>query len=270
MTRVGDLLDLPINSAATLPESEKQVKNPTLASEGETERRMTSAALGISLGLLMLSLAVSALPKRQTYGGELQLSGGNTRYQCSDMQSHICIGHFNTENWYARFPNSRGQLRDQAINEFNHFLTLLYQDNYCSHMLYALLCFHYFPKCLSDSRPEVVAMPCREVCEEASTACLPIAYALNILQGIGIPQHLNCTNFESMHMGPGVSGSAESCNPASSGSSGSGSGDSGCSTSGQLIACPNACKYILCNMYIHLHTLFTHVLSSLFTCSYPY
>lgn len=228
---------------------------------------MTSAALGISLGLLMLGLAVSALPKRHTHGGERQVGGGNTRHQCVEMPPpNICRDYFGTDDWYARFPNSRGQMRDEAIDEFSDYLDLLYQNNYCSHMLYASLCFYYFPKC-SLSRPNVAATPCREVCEEVSAACLPIAYALKG-NDLNIPHHLNCTNFESME--PSVTGSAETtCNSGSNGSSGSGSGEASCSTSApDLVACPNACKY--CTLrYMYLHALFIHTLPSLFPCSYP-
>lgn len=110
--------------------------------------------------------------------------------QCIEVPGSICAGHFGVDNWYAQFPNARNLDLTGSIGEFFHFYPFLQLDNYCSHMLFNLLCFHYFPQC-SLERPHLAATPCRETCTEAVEACLPHAEP-----GYQFPEHLNCSNFQ--------------------------------------------------------------------------
>ena len=121
----------------------------------------------------------------------------NAYLQCKPVTSRSCASHFNMgaeETWYARFPNARGLSLDRSLKEFSDFTWLLEMDNYCSRMLHALLCFHYFPPCSPPSHPGLLVQPCQEVCKEATRACLPIARALRG-DAVSIPNHLDCANF---------------------------------------------------------------------------
>ena len=140
----------------------------------------------------------------------------NSAYlRCMPVTDRSCARFFNMreeDTWYARFPSSRGLGLSRSVKEFSDFSWLLNQDNHCSSMLYTLLCFHYFSPCTPSLRnPEIVARPCREVCDEATEACLPIVRAKHG-DAVNIPRHLNCTNFERGNDGAGnhVTGSANS------------------------------------------------------------
>ena len=153
-------------------------------------------------------------------------------------QSGPCADYFVVETWYGRPLDAlEGLDPDDSIAEFFDFFALLYQDNYCSRMLFTLLCFHYFPPC-SPARPGVVATPCRHVCTEAMTACLPYAHALyGKMFESAFPQYLNCSHFaevdaDNISLECSVNASDES---------------STCSTIRELdeissFACPNASK----------------------------
>ena len=142
---------------------------------------------------------------------------------CQEVVNSFCSLHFETENWFARFPNARGQDLTEALTEFLHFYRLLNMDNYCSHVLYNFLCFHYFPKCDPD-RPQLGATPCRETCNEVWMACIDHARALS--SGLDFPDHLRCSNFPS---------GASECSPR---------GESA-QCGSQCTACPNACQLAL-------------------------
>lgn len=149
----------------------------------------------------------------------------SVRYECKPVANLTCTRHFNMREgtWYARFPNARGLDRNRSMEEFSDFSWLLEQENYCSRMLYILLCFYYFPPCSPPSGPELVAWPCNEVCREAAEACLPIARAMRG-DNLDIPRHLDCSNFESGSHAQDIirrPGSEET---------------------GVLLACPNASK----------------------------
>lgn len=119
----------------------------------------------------------------------------------------ICARHFNLETWYGQFPNARGLSLQESLTEFSHFDPLLTLDDYCSHVLFNLLCFHYFPKC-SPERPLLAATPCRETCTEAVRAC-----QRHLGDSYRFPEHLGCTNFRSGETEcQGESGDAETCN----------------------------------------------------------
>ena len=79
--------------------------------------------------------------------------------------------------------------------EFFNFFAVTYQDNYCSHMLIPLLCYHYFPLC-SPECPRLSVTPSRQLCTEAVEACLPYA---RVLYGetfnSTFPEDLDCSNF---------------------------------------------------------------------------
>ena len=141
--------------------------------------------------------------------------------QCQEIMASTCALHFHTGNWFARFPNARDQDLTQAVKEFVDFYQFLTMENYCSHMLYNLLCFHYFPKCERD-RPELAATPCRETCNEALMACVEHARVLR--PNYTFPDHLNCSNFPS----------GSNCSPVTR------EADRQCN--GQCTACPNACQ----------------------------
>ena len=160
---------------------------------------MKFTTLSTSLSFLAVCFLVTGLPLRpRNYAGNLAYSDRQTLHECKQLESTRCAEHFHTRDrsWYAQFPNARGLNANQSINEFGDFSVFLDLNNYCSHMLYALLCFHYFPHC-SPVRPELAAMPCQEVCREAMEACLPVARALMGGQNLHIPLHLECYHFES-------------------------------------------------------------------------
>ena len=159
-------------------------------------------------------LALCALT--QTTSGEVKVVRPNDECMCEEIFSSTCALHFNTGVWYGRFPNTRGQEKSDAIDEFFDFKLLLDLDNYCSHMLYNLLCFHYFPQCDPNS-PGLAATPCRETCNEALTSCIDHARAIQA--NYTFPVHLNCSNFPS--------GSSEGC------------------ANTQCTACPNACELLI-------------------------
>ena len=120
-------------------------------------------------------------------------------HRCKPVHNHSCAKHFNMleeDAWYARFPNNRGVGLSRSLNEFADFTWLLELNNYCSRMLYTLLCFHYFPPCSPLSLLQLIVQPCREVCREATEACLPIARAVHG-EAVSIPHHLDCANFQS-------------------------------------------------------------------------
>lgn len=146
-------------------------------------------------------LVVRTMPTPETTPPKLDLA----YHQCKPLNNHTCALHFNMREgdaWYARFPNTRGLSLDRSLKEFSDFTWLLEQNNYCSHMLYTLLCFHYFPPCSPLNGPELIAQPCQEVCREATEACLPIAKAIHG-DFVNIPHHLDCANFKSAAHGPG-------------------------------------------------------------------
>ena len=126
--------------------------------------------------------------------GNLKPVGPQRQCRCEAVSLSICASHFHARDWYGRFPNGRGQDLTRAEKEFIDFYQFLALDNYCSHMLYNLLCFHYFPKC-EGSRPELGAIPCREACNEALTSCTEHARAIQ--PSYTFPDHLNCSNFPS-------------------------------------------------------------------------
>ena len=161
-----------------------------------------------ALTFLMLLLLASGLPYRRSNFTRSLAEGEarQTTHECKRLDSNICARHFNTRSWYGQFPNERGLNANQSISEFGDFSVLLGLNNYCSHMLYALLCFHYFPQC-SPQQPSVAVKPCFEVCTEAMDACLPIAHALSGKDVLTIPSHLECANFKRMERN--VSTSAE-------------------------------------------------------------
>ena len=97
---------------------------------------MISAAIFL---VAVTALAASVVPNS---GGKV--SDNETQYQCKELPktiSGLCADYFGRETWHGRFPNARGLDMDDSIEEFFHFFALLYQDNYCSHMLHNLLCF---------------------------------------------------------------------------------------------------------------------------------
>lgn len=154
----------------------------------------------------------------------------NCEYECTELPGHICASHFGlrNENWFARFPNARGLDRSASITEFFHFYPLMELDNYCTHVIYNLLCFHYFPKC-SAERPDLAAVPCRETCEEAVSACLEHVRASQGDPSFQFPEHLNCSNF--------LYGSS----PCGAGSAAGETTNCG----SECTACPDASKYKL-------------------------
>ena len=152
-------------------------------------------SLVFSVAFVVLSCIPSAKSTSDVYT--------SVRYECKPVANLSCTRHFNMREgtWYARFPNARGLDRNHSKEEFSDFSWLLNQDNYCSRMLYILLCFFYFPPCSPQSGPELVARPCNEVCREAAEACLPIARAMRG-DNLDIPRHLDCSNFESGSRAP--------------------------------------------------------------------
>ena len=181
--------------------------------------------LYICIGIIGLCVATSAAA---TIKDIHQSQPSNCEYQCRELSSSVCASHFRLpagQNWFARFPNARGLDLTASITEFFHFYPLMELDNYCSHVLYNLLCFHYFPKC-SEERPFLAAVPCRETCEEAASACLEHLRSHDSL--FQFPEHLNCSNFQH---------GSSTCGAGSN----SGSGEnSNCGS--ECAACPNACK----------------------------
>ena len=143
------------------------------------------------------------------------------RCRCEEIPPGLCATYFQTGDWYGRFPNARGQNLSEAVDEFFDFSHFLTMDNYCSHMLHVLLCFHYFPYC-EVSRPELGAIPCCEICNEALTSCITHAKALQ--PNFTFPAHLNCNNF-----------------PSSYSINGCGRVDEGAGHCNCITACPGAC-----------------------------
>ena len=94
---------------------------------------------------------------------------------------------------YSIFPNARNLLLIDALKEIGDFTPLFCLNNYCSYLLHSFLCIHYFSPCDPESNNDVLVVPCRAVCEEASAECLD--YVFNDYLNISRPQHLNCTNF---------------------------------------------------------------------------
>ena len=148
--------------------------------------------------------------------------------QCEQIHGSICATHFGTPNWFGRFPNARGLDKSRSIGEFFDFYRLLNMDTYCSHTLYNLLCFHYFPQCFLDTHPQLGVTPCRETCNEALAACFPHARAYD--PNYQFPEHLDCSNFPT--------GSSE-CNPAHA------EGEDGDDCETPCIACPNASTFYI-------------------------
>ena len=114
------------------------------------------------------------------------------RYECRELRHNMCADHYGLETWYGRFPNAAGLNKDDSVANFFNFFALLYQDNYCSHVLHTLLCTHYFPPCSPDC-PDRWVTPSRQLCAEAVEACQPYA---RILYGREFESDfLNCTSF---------------------------------------------------------------------------
>lgn len=162
-----------------------------------------------------------------------------SRYACKEVpraRNGLCADHFGEETWYGRFPNARGLDLDDSIVEFFHFFALLYQDNYCSLMLFKLLCFHYFPLCSSEC-PDIGVTPCRQVCTEAVEACLPYARVLyGKMFDNSFPQYLNCSCFAN------VNSEKKECRINASSSSNS-NGPSSSNEEVDHLECPNASKF---------------------------
>lgn len=160
--------------------------------------------------------------------------------------------------WYATFPNARGLGLTHSLREFSDFTRLLEMDNYCSLMLYSLLCFHYFPPCSPPNSSAFVVEPCQEVCREATEACLPIARAING-DAVSIPNHLDCANFaeygqrRARYYYPG--GRADNTATRSL-------------SPNVVLACPNSCE--LKNIYLLISAALFQQFSSNFRhcCSY--
>lgn len=185
--------------------------------------------LHCSLGLSAIFLAVSSLPSPMLEP-KADTSSLDAFYQCKPVANSSCARHFNMREedaWYAGFPNARGFSLNRSLKEFSDFSWLLHQKNYCSRMLYNLLCFYYFPPCLPQNGPELVARPCYEVCREAADACLPIA---QVIRGdtVNIPHHLNCANFEKSRVQDDIRGDSEVTRSAAADST------------TVVLACPNA------------------------------
>lgn len=114
--------------------------------------------------------------------------------ECTQLERSMCADHFGVAQWYGRFPN-RGLGRDDSTVEFFHFFALLYQENYCSHLLHHLLCFHYFPPCSPGCSVSSSVTASLRLCEEALEACLPYARVLYGHTSNGaFPQLFNCSN----------------------------------------------------------------------------
>ena len=143
----------------------------------------------ILLGVLALCAAACA-----SAGDVKTVDHEESSCQCKRLVGSLCAAHYGLDVWYARFPNAREQDILGAVTEFSHFRQLLQLNNYCSHMLYNLLCFHYFPKC-DPHRPRLGAAPCQETCNEAVTACIEQARIGD--PDFVFPDHLNCSNFPS-------------------------------------------------------------------------
>ena len=174
----------------------------------------------VSVGLAALCVALA------TAGNVRDIIPPETsECQCEEIQSSLCATHFGTQTWFGRFPNARNLDKSGSIAEFFHFYPLLLLNNYCSHVLYNLLCFHYFPKC-SPERPGLGATPCRETCNEAIAACYDHVRARS--PNYVFPEHLNCSNF---HSGESNCG----------GGSVTGEDGSGCEET--CTACPNASEF---------------------------
>ena len=156
---------------------------------------------------------------------------------CNEVVNSLCSLHFGTESWYGQFPNARDQDLTQAIDEFFDFRQFLFLDNYCSHMMYNFLCFHYFPKC--DLQNRLAATPCSETCNEALTSCIDHARAIQV--NYTFPAHLNCSNFPS---GSSECTSATRCNQPCT----------ACPNASQLLTSYffSACYHLLLPAAIHL------------------
>lgn len=191
---------------------------------GKVEEKKMKLLVLVGGLILGVALAVASDVKN--------IQTGENSCQCLEVPGSICAGHFNVDNWYAQFPNARGLDLTGSIGEFFHYYPLLELDNYCSHVLFNLLCFHYFPKC-SLERPNLAATPCRETCTEVVGACLPHFQA----GGYPYPQHLNCTNFHSGEIECGES-------------SGEPDGEPACNS--QCTACPKPRK----NSWENFNTIF--------------
>ena len=187
-----------------------------------------------------------------------------TRFECRELRGSVCADHFGLATWYGRFPNAIGMSKDDSVVDFFNFFALLYQDNYCSHMLHNLLCFHYFPFC-SPSCPDSSVTPSRQLCTEAVKACLPYA---RVLYGGAFENHfpkfLNCTSF------PEANSSIGYCllNSHSNGT------DSCCSaTEGEVhLNLPNSSEflkeYIQRNPQLHHLQIFTLISAPLLEAAY--
>lgn len=114
---------------------------------------------------------------------------------CQEIFGSSCAHHFGADHWAARFPNARELDLFHSLSEFQHFEPILVMDNYCSHVLHNLLCFHYFPKCDLENHSQLGATPCRETCIEATTACIEHVRAIQNNPLFEFPEHLNCNNF---------------------------------------------------------------------------
>lgn len=162
------------------------------------------------------------------------------QYECKQIPRKrigLCADHFGRESWYGRFPNARGLDLDDSIVEFFHFFALLYQNNYCSHMLLNVLCFHYFPLC-SPECPDIGVTPCRQLCTEAVATCLPYAHVLyGDTFNKDFPHILNCSNFADT--------TSQTAYCGSNTSSGFDNNAPCCFTETEVaLECPNASTYV--------------------------
>ena len=187
-------------------------------------------AMHIALGLVILSLTASSALQREKKSSHGILKVGSNGLQCLELQSNLCLDHFGMP-WYYVLPTAGDlpQTQLELIKQFNDFGAPLSFNNYCSHQLFNLLCFHYFARC-ELTQGNKIAVPCRIVCEEAHRAC---QFAMKSVS-LSFPSHLNCSKFEV---------SATECESAE-GSTSSGA----CSASDQhsvtkVPACPSSCKF---------------------------
>ena len=190
------------------------------------------ALLHSSLILSAVIVLAVSMPAPETTPPKLD----SAYHQCKPVPSRSCARHFNMreeDTWYATFPNARGLSLSHSLREFSDFSWLMEMDNYCSRMLYTLLCFHYFPPCSLPSDPGLVVQPCREVCREATEACLPIARALRG-DAVSIPYHLDCANFvEYNHRSARYYRHGGRADNTAAGSL----------TPNVVLACPNSCEF---------------------------
>ena len=220
-------------------------------------------ALRIALSLVILSLSASSALQREKKSSHGVLDVGRNGLRCLELHSNLCVDHFGMP-WSYVLPTAGDlpQTQFDLINQFNDFSGPLRLNNYCSHQLFNLLCFHYFARC-EPGQANKIAVPCRIACEEAHRACQLAMEST----GMSFPSHLNCSKFEvsatecesagSTSSGGGSTSSGGGSTSSGGGSTSSGGGSTcsgGCSASDQnsvtkIPACPSSCKFTrLCKL----------------------